>query len=280
MIQAISGAKVNLCLHVVGQNTQAYHLLESVVIFTQWGDKLTITPAPQDDYSLSGAYTDLAFDRHNLIIKARTLFEDYIGQKLPPHHMYLEKNIPMGAGLGGGSGNAATALRLYNQLISKAIPEKDLLDIALKIGADVPVCLLAQNCLMQGIGETITPLPMQKKRYSILLHKPPQSLETKHVFNALTHKNNLPFVHMPLPDMMTYALTQGRNDLTPPACNILPILETILHDLKPDSLKTDMTGSGSCCFAIYEDEAIARFHAKRMQNQYKNHFNQLTFFYF
>ena len=282
-LSVVSQAKVNLSLHVLGQYPDTgYHDLESVVIFPVWGDVITITPcdAHSDTHSITalGAFADIPLDESNLMHKARLQLEQATGCIIPPHHIEIQKNIPYGAGLGGGSANAATMLRLWRELFIPDLSDDELHIIAGRVGADVPVCLHKTPCLMQGFGDIVTPLQESGKKYYLLLHKPLESLETKRIFQGLSCKNNPPLVQ-DNQSLVQQALLSGRNDLTRSACEILPILSDIIDDLQPDSIRADMTGSGSCCFAVYESYERAIFHKKRMKQLYPFHFNQLTCFY-
>ena len=251
---------------MTGKRDNGYHELQSVVAFPVWGDMIYVTSSCTDKMTITGNIQNVPIE-NNLIDTAKQVLSDYIGQTLPHTHIALVKNIPMQAGLGGGSGNAASVLLAYKRLFFPELSLNDLCVMGIKIGADVPVCIIRCAALMTGIGEHITPLPIIGKRLYCILAKPDESLCTKTIFENLNCKNNPPIPeHISNSLLMDYALYHGRNDLTQTACGILPIIGNILDILSINAIKSDMSGSGSACFGLYDDEHLCDETLYKLQN--------------
>ena len=157
----IARAKVNLSLHVTGQRADGYHLLESLVVFPNIGDRVSMTAGSADGLEITGPFAHgLAADSdNNLIFKARKALEQRTGRTLGPLHFNLKKNLPIASGIGGGSSDAAAALHLMNDELALGLEAHELEEIALPLGADVPVCLASQPAVMSGIGEEMQSAP-------------------------------------------------------------------------------------------------------------------------
>lgn len=259
-----SPAKINLCLHVTGYDPKtSFHHLESVVAFARWGDFLYITPSDHFSMTLTGTIKNVPIDNHNILYKTIDILQKH-HIHVPPLQITIEKHIPTGAGLGGGSSNAATFLLWVQKYLYPTLSDKALNHIALEIGADVPICLYRKTALMKGFGEKITPLDAPTPPLLCLLVKPRHALCTKEIFTALNNKHN-PSIPTDT-DIIGYAFTSGRNDLTAPAFKQAPILKEIITSLgASEALKSDMTGSGSACFALYNtvqqmNKAITALH--------------------
>lgn len=268
-VTILSPAKVNLALHITGQDTETgYHYLDSTVCFPHWGDFLTFTPSDHISLMIKGGTDDIPAGDDNLIIKAYHILCEAVQKELPKMNIHLTKNIPSQAGLGGGSSNAATCLLVWKKLFLPDISLKDLIPIALKIGADVPVCLYRTPCLMKGFGEDITPLPQTGVTYHMILAKPQKGANTQNIFTHLTSKNNPPLSNnIPLNMLMQHSLENGRNDLADAAKMNTPDIENI-HKIfaKNTAIKYDVTGSGSASFALFSDEKAA-YKTLKMLNQ-------------
>jgi 4-diphosphocytidyl-2-C-methyl-D-erythritol kinase len=257
LLQMIAPFKINLNLHVIGLNDAGYHLLEGVSVFANDGDNIDIDINDKnfDSLVIKGQFSDFLNTQeqdNNLIIKAIKLLRTY--KNFPFISVTLGKNIPIQAGYGGGSSDAATILKNINQLFHLDIAFDDLMKIGQSLGADVPMCLYGKPCFIQNIGDKITPLTFQNKTYFCLLLKPDFMMSTIQVFTALKNKNNPAMPNINITDnLMDYAITHGRNDLWQPACNIYPELEHYLHALKrTNPIKAAMSGSGSGLFALYK----------------------------
>lgn len=250
-------AKINLALHVTGQREDGYHLLESLVTFTDLGDQLTFTPDQDWHFSQSGPFAgDLTAD--NLVLRARDKLRDAaasLGIKTSPVAIHLEKNLPVAAGLGGGSADAAACLRGLSRFWDLSGTSLSLAGMALELGADVPMCLISRPLVASGIGEKmkrVTTLPA----LSLLLVNPGVAISTPEVFNQLQRKDN-PSMTVPkacTAGELTLELQLLRNDLQAPAEFIAPVVADVVDALSiTGALLTRMSGSGATCFGIYPD---------------------------
>ena len=181
-----AAAKINLFLRITGKRTDGYHTLESGVVFTEFGDRITINRAAADKICLTGPFAgDLMKDSGDNICASCLAKFRQAGGVVEPLKIVIEKNIPVGAGLGGGSSDAAALLRHLNQHATTPLSPDALHRLALHLGADVPVCLNMASAHMSGIGEIISPLAV-KNAGSILLANPGRALATGDVFKSLT----------------------------------------------------------------------------------------------
>jgi 4-diphosphocytidyl-2-C-methyl-D-erythritol kinase len=269
-------AKVNLTLRVVGRRVDGYHDLESVVAFADCADKLTLNPGGELSLTTTGPLAQACgATADNLVLKAASLLaEEVPGLKLGA--FTLEKVLPIAAGIGGGSADAAAALRLLAQLNRLALDDERVLDVALATGADVPVCLSSRACDMTGVGETLLPLNLPKLP-SVLVN-PRVPVATKDVFAALGLRNGellvgaTDVIESPAwPDdgasisQWVDALSIVNNDLEAPAIRVQPAISDVLSALGAADgvLLSRMSGSGATCFAIFAD--AARAHAASEQ---------------
>ena len=231
-------AKVNLYLHVVGRRADGLHLLESLVAFAEAGDVLSAEPADALSLEVAGPFAGaLAGEADNLVLRAaRALAPGQCAR------LVLEKNLPVAAGLGGGSADAAAALRLLSRLWGI---EADLEALAAGLGADVPVCLAGETCFMAGIGERLTPLPAWPAPH-LLLANPGAALPTPAVFGA----RRGPFRESrPWPQTVG-ELAGCANDLTEAAISFAPEVGEVLDALAvlEGASFARMSGSGATCF--------------------------------
>lgn len=240
-------AKINLTLHVTGQRADGYHLLDSLVVFADIGDRLWLTPAAQMALDVGGRFADgVPRDNRNLVWRAAEL----AGQSL---RIRLEKNLPHGAGIGGGSSDAAAVLRFCGAL-----------EHAPSLGADVPVCLSPLPQRMQGIGEELAPVAVPPCH--LLLVNPGVDLPTPEVFKALEQREHAgmgPLPRWPSAAEFTAWLAAQRNDLEPAACRLAPVIGAVLAQLG-DAPVARMSGSGATCFGLYENADLARAAARRI----------------
>ncbi|QRM36625.1 4-(cytidine 5'-diphospho)-2-C-methyl-D-erythritol kinase [Rhizobium rhizogenes] len=257
-------AKINLALHVTGQRADGYHLLDMLVTFTQHGDRLGFRASERDEFSLSGRFSPLlAADADaggNLVLKARDLLRraaHSAGLEAPPMHIHLEKNLPIASGIGGGSADAAATLRGLARLWNLALPLDTMTALALKLGADVPMCLASRPLIARGIGEAIELLP-DFPSFAMVLGNPLVGVSTPEVFRHLARKDNPPLAltsqtsddHAP----WIAAIEGLRNDLEPPArsfCREIATLSQMIAD--EGALLTRMSGSGATCFGLFHD---------------------------
>ncbi|NTG49485.1 4-(cytidine 5'-diphospho)-2-C-methyl-D-erythritol kinase [Agrobacterium rhizogenes] len=259
-------AKINLALHVTGQRADGYHLLDMLVTFTQHGDRLGFRASERDEFSLSGRFSPLlAADADvggNLVLKARDLLRraaHSAGLEAPPVHIHLEKNLPIASGIGGGSADAAATLRGLARLWNLALP----LDTttALKLGADVPMCLASRPLIARGIGEAIELLP-DFPSFAMVLGNPLVGVSTPEVFRHLARKDNLPLAltSQTSNDHAAWiAAIEGlRNDLEPPARSLCGEIATLSQMIADEgALVTRMSGSGATCFSLFHDREQA-----------------------
>lgn len=260
--EGFAPAKVNLTLHVTGHRNDGYHLLDSLVMFADVGDRLTVALSDTSALTLSGPRANGVPDgADNLVLRAA----DKLGVSA---RITLEKNLPHAAGLGGGSSDAAATLRVLSRLTETDLPA-DVTDL----GADVPVCLGNTAARMQGIGETVTPLHELPCVYAVLVN-PGIALNTPDVFAALGQKNNTP-----MPDDIPRGLDATsfidwlrgmRNDLETPAIAMAPRIAEVLGVLNVTSgcRLARMSGSGSSCFGLYSDHETAFSAAGRLAEEH------------
>lgn len=155
-ISLIAPAKVNLALHVTGRRSDGYHLLDSLVVFARFGDRVTVTKAASDAFSISGPYGEgLPDDATNLVLKARDALRQHYPAQAAPVAIHLEKHLPVASGIGGGSSDAATAMRALASLWNIGASLTELAAIGLPMGADIPMCLYGEALIARGIGEEI-----------------------------------------------------------------------------------------------------------------------------
>lgn len=248
-------AKVNLALHVTGQRADGYHLLDSLVVFCDVGDLVTLTPGPLSLHLTGPFAPGLVAEADNLCLRAARL----AGHEA---RITLEKNLPVASGIGGGSADAAAVLRALDA--RPAHPET--------LGADVPVCLAGTPCRMQGVGEIITPLPALAPLHLVLVN-PGAALSTPEVFRALSRRDNPPLPDV-LPDLrnadtLLRFLTDCRNDLQAPAIARLPVIADCLAALKRAGARlARMSGSGATCFGLFADPQDAARAARDMAAQH------------
>jgi 4-diphosphocytidyl-2-C-methyl-D-erythritol kinase len=260
-------AKVNLFLHVVGRRADGYHELESLFVFTHLGDRLTATAAPDLSLAITGPFGGaLAAGQGNLVLRAAESLRQVAGRSLGAQ-LTLEKNRPVAAGIGGGSADAAAALRLLNRLWGLGFGPRALSSIGLALGADVPACLAGRPALVRGVGEQITPMPAPPPIH-LLLVNPGVPLATVDVFR----RRSGPFAEggmVPMTVTSTVAstaaafaaaLSRCRNDLEPAAVQLVPAISAVLTSLAaaPGCLLARMSGSGASCFGLFGDAGAAK----------------------
>ncbi|CUX11574.1 4-(cytidine 5'-diphospho)-2-C-methyl-D-erythritol kinase [Agrobacterium deltaense] len=256
-------AKINLALHVTGQRADGYHLLETLVTFTEAGDTIRIRDADADSFSISGPFGDLlrAGDGgDNLVTRARDLLRDALastGQPAPPVAIHLEKNLPVASGIGGGSADAAATLRGLLRHWRAGIAPDALASMALTLGADVPMCLESRSLIARGIGEDIEPLTDLPELVMVLAN-PLKAVSTPEIFRRLQTKTNAPLPASATIGWMDF-LAQSRNDLQPPAQALLPEIGEIIGLLSQEGAAlVRMSGSGATCFGIFHSLEAAR----------------------
>ena len=264
IIVEIARAKINLALHVLGRRTDGYHELDSVVAFADYGDRLTLVEAGVTSLTVTGPFSsDVPMNSENLVLRARALLSEHVD--CPPVAFTLEKNLPVASGIGGGSADAAAALRGTLRLTQENISISVLNKIALKLGADVPVCLSGKAVRMQGIGETLTPLD-KAIGGAVVLVNPLVPCNTASVFKTLGLQNGQLF--RSALDLEFESL--WRNDLTDAAIVTVPEIARVILALQSiEGARTvRMSGSGATCFSLVETVEMASSIAAQLRHQY------------
>ena len=259
MSRTFAPAKINLTLHVTGQRDDGYHLLDSLVVFADVGDRVRVMPAEETTLEVTGPMAaGVPTDATNLVVQAARLFD-------LPVAITLDKHLPMAAGVGGGSSDAAATLYAIAELTgTNTIPEG-----AVDLGADVRVCLARQAARMRGIGEDVQPVEGMPELAAVLAN-PGVAVATQDVFAALSDKNGLPMPkRIPRWRGAWSAvdwIAKQRNDLEAPAIEIAPVIAEVLDALRalPGARFARMSGSGATCFALFEDRAEADFAAEQL----------------
>jgi len=254
-VEVFAPAKINLTLHVTGQRADGYHLLDSLVIFSDLGDRLTLAPADALSLTVTGPRAEgVPTDDSNLVLKAAGLFGTGKGAAIT-----LEKHLPAAAGIGGGSSDAAAALRGLSTLWDLPLPAAEKV---LSLGADVPVCMAPRPVRMRGVGEDIADGPALPEMGLVLVN-PGVEVSTPAVFKALACKSNPPMPHPPgwaSAAVLAHWLADQRNDLEPPARDLQPVIGDVLDAIaaSPGCRLARMSGSGATCFGIYDSRRDAR----------------------
>ncbi|KAF0118576.1 MAG: 4-diphosphocytidyl-2-C-methyl-D-erythritol kinase [Rhodospirillaceae bacterium] len=275
-IREFAPAKVNLYLHVVGWREDGYHLLDSLVVFAGVGDTVTLSPAAGVPLRLSGPFGPLLAEdpSENIVLKTVRLLADAVG-RTPDVAITLDKRLPVAAGLGGGSADAAAILRGLIRLWQVELSPERLVALALALGADVPVCLYGAPARVSGIGEEIEPAPGLPAAW-LLLVNPLRPLATAAVFKARTEGAGSAASPLSVASPMTeapehttafaQALASRCNDLQDPARSLLPEIGAVLEALEavPGCLLARMSGSGATCFGLFADGTAARAAARAL----------------
>ena len=274
-------AKVNLTLRVNGRRADGYHDLESVVAFADCADRLTLTPGSDLDLKMTGPLAQACGETSdNLVLKAARLLAERVPD-MKAGSFSLDKALPVAAGIGGGSADAASALRLLSQLNGLVLDDPRIIEVAQLTGADVPVCVDLRGCVMTGVGETLQPLSLPTM--PCVMVNPGVPVATKDVFAALGLRNGELLVgatdvllqdHWPdekasLEDWVE-ALAASSNDLEAPAMRVQPVIGEVISALNATNgaWLARMSGSGATCFAIYENTAEAGRAAEKLRRDH------------
>jgi 4-diphosphocytidyl-2-C-methyl-D-erythritol kinase len=254
-------AKVNLFLHVLGRRPDGYHLLDSLAVFPAVGDTLRAAPAEAFSLALEGPFGGaLRAVPDNLVLRAARGLAELAGVR-GGARLTLVKTLPVASGIGGGSADAAAALRLLGRLWGVAPAAEALRALALRLGADVPVCLTGRPARMGGVGDVLSPAP-DLPACGLVLVNPGVAVSTPDVFRARSGRFSAPAA---LPSGWLDAVAMARdlaalgNDLEPPAVTLCPVIGTVLAALRaaPGCLLARMSGSGATCFGLFADAVAA-----------------------
>ncbi|MBS3979381.1 MAG: 4-(cytidine 5'-diphospho)-2-C-methyl-D-erythritol kinase [Rhodobacteraceae bacterium] len=249
-------AKINLCLHVTGRRLDGYHLLDSLVVFADVADRVFAAPSHGLSLVVAGPEgAGLQAEPDNLVLRAARLMgvEDAA--------LILDKRLPVASGIGGGSADAAAALRALARLTGLPLPSGS---EVLQLGADVPVCLSGRPSRMTGIGEHVTPLPALPPLACVLVN-PRLPVPTPQVFARLTARDNPPLPDLPSAALATakafaaWLAAHSRNDLVASTREVAPILVDVQAALEavPGCLLARMSGSGGTHFALFASSEAA-----------------------
>lgn len=248
-------AKLNLFLHVVGKRADGYHLLQSLFVLVDWADTLHVTLRSDGQLArhdvLGGSHAQ-PLPADDLCLRAARLLQQETGCTLGAD-IHLEKRLPAGAGMGGGSSDAATTLLALNRLWALRLPLTHLMALGLKLGADVPFFLGGGSAVVEGIGEVLHPLTLPEQRFAVL--KGPAGLATKDIFSSqyLARSENLAIVAgFPAQAGTVDRLVQGfgHNDLQPAAENLSSEVQDALALMSKQFGNARMTGSGAAVFSV------------------------------
>jgi 4-diphosphocytidyl-2-C-methyl-D-erythritol kinase len=275
-IERTAPAKLNLYLRVVGQRADGYHLLDSLVVFATVADRITAEAAGTLSLEVDGSFAPALAGEPldgNLVLRAAKALAGALGIE-PRARLRLTKNIPVAAGLGGGSADAAATLRALLALWQADLPEARLREIAAELGADVPVCLAGRSSTVSGVGEVIRPAPDLPACGLVLVH-PDVKLPTASVFRVAASRRRASAFSEPLPitravdsaSALAQALVARGNDLTRAAISLVPEIGTMLALLRTTQgcRYAAMSGSGATCFGLYDDlptAEVARLHVE------------------
>jgi 4-diphosphocytidyl-2-C-methyl-D-erythritol kinase len=271
-------AKVNLTLRVIGRRVDGYHDLESVVAFADCADRLTLDAGADLSLTATGPRAQECGDTaDNLVIKAARLLGERV-EGLTFGRFALDKHLPVAAGIGGGSADAAAALRLLVRANNLEMDDPRVLEVARLTGADVPVCVPSHACVMTGVGENL--LPLSIPRLPCVMVNPRVPVATKDVFKELGLKNGE--LRVGVKDVLKRAtwpneggsldawidaLNAGTNDLEAPALKVEPAIDTVLSALRgAEGVRlARMSGSGATCFALFGNDTDAQRAAGAIQ---------------
>jgi 4-diphosphocytidyl-2-C-methyl-D-erythritol kinase len=267
-------AKINLTLRVLGRREDGYHELESLVAFAELADKLDLEPGRTTALEISGPFAEACGPvADNLVLKAAAALRERAGA-LKSGRFVLDKTLPVAAGVGGGSADAAAALRLLAHLNGIARDDPQLAAAALAVGADVPVCLDSKACIMRGIGEILSePVPLPP--LPALLVNPGVPLSTRDVFAAFAGSEGSKTALGTLPrerDEAIDFLARYGNDLTQAAIACAPVIAEVLMALRalPATRLARMSGSGPTCLALFHSSGEAAAAAQTLAAERKD----------
>ena len=255
-------AKINLFLHVTGRRGDGYHVLESFVVFAEFGDRIVVEPSDELSLSIEGPFAaGLSADSgDNLVLRAANALRDACDENAGAR-IILEKNLPVSSGIGGGSADAAATLRALSMLWKLDVTDSCLAEIGIAIGADVPVCLNGRPAVMSGVGEMIenaTPPPP----VGVVLVNAGEGVSTPAVFAARTasFSESTGWETPDAFDAFIASLAERKNDLFEPACRVSPVIDHVLAAISADDkcALARLSGSGGTCFGLYRDRAAKK----------------------
>ncbi|MXU64006.1 4-(cytidine 5'-diphospho)-2-C-methyl-D-erythritol kinase [Oceanomicrobium pacificus] len=254
-LSGIAPAKINLALHVTGRRDDGYHLLDSLVVFADHGDRISVVPDDRLQMTVEGPFAGaVPPGADNLVLRAAALLGAEQGA-----HVTLEKHLPPASGIGGGTSDAATSLHLLARLWKKSMPD---MAACLLLGADMPVCVAGRAARMAGIGERLSPVADLPPVWALLANSG-VPVSTPDVFGARSGRFSDPLPDLPArwrdADALFAYLRSVRNDLEAPACALHPGISDLLDALRrmEGAAVVRMSGSGGTCFALFDSEGAA-----------------------
>jgi 4-diphosphocytidyl-2-C-methyl-D-erythritol kinase len=263
----LARAKVNLALHITARREDGYHELDSIVAFADMADRLIFQRTDGSEHSIAyrGPFGEALREAgDDIVLKAAALLQAHCQPAKSGLHITLEKNLPLSSGIGGGSADAAATLRGLARLWKLNLSDTERMALALKLGADVPVCLHSLPSRMSGIGDRLEPLPSFNSLHAVLIN-PGKPVATQTVFEALGLK---PGSQGFAPITSATDLASCRNDLEKPAMKLVPELAEVLDLLRsqPGLLFARMSGSGATCFGLFANDKVSERAARQIRN--------------
>jgi 4-diphosphocytidyl-2-C-methyl-D-erythritol kinase len=262
VVTAFAPAKINMTLHVTGRRDDGYHLLDSLVMFADVGDTISVRKGDETALEITGPMAaGVPVGEDNLALRAARMMNT-------PAEITLDKHLPLAAGIGGGSSDAAATLRALSQLSGAPMPHD-----VLALGADAPVCVVGTGAArMCGIGADVRNAPGMPMLHAVLVN-PMKPVQTAEVFRRLKNRDNPPMPDLPKDvDAATLIawLSEMRNDLQEAAIEAEPAIAQVFATLEvtPGCLLTRMSGSGGTCFGLYADAETAASAAGRLQESH------------
>ena len=271
-------AKINLALHVTGRRDDGYHLLDTLVVHGIAADTVTATVSTAPEGPIATLAIDGPFagsfgaTPDNLVLRAAELLAAEarrLGHTPFPVSLRLTKRLPIASGIGGGSSDAAATLRLLDRVWGLELATERLADIALPLGADLPMCVHGRPLRARGIGEAIEPIG-ELPSLAMVLVNPGVAVSTPAVFRELARRDNPPLPALPPrfvdAETLLARLAATRNDLEVPAIAVAPVIGEVLAALgaEPACRLARMSGSGATCFGVFAEEAAAQAAASRL----------------
>ena len=283
-ISVFAPAKINLYLHITAKRDDNYHFIESLIVFANCGDKITVTPSEKFGLQINGQFAPyIKPNDDNLVIKAAMLLAKASGIK-PTGNIKLTKNLPIASGIGGGSADAAAALLALRKLWDVPISNEDMSHLAIQLGADVAICLHGTASIVAGIGEKINPAPILPKFWLVLVN-PNLLVPTAEVFAAYKDKFSIPQPINTQPkdlEELISLLSNRGNDLTVASISIAPVIKEVIEVLEatPNTVLSRLSGSGATCFAIFKTKSDAEAAARKLARKYPKWWVRATSLYY
>ena len=265
-----SHAKINLFLEILGKNKKNYHELESLIAFLDIFDEIKINKSNKLSLKFFGKYADFLNNdsQENIILKTIKFMSEEFNFE-PNLEINLTKNIPIQAGLGGGSANSASIILALNKIYNLKLNKETLIKIGLKMGCDVPICLNNKMALIKGIGEKLIDVNLKNENLFVVVINPNQHLSTARIFNNLEIKENLK-QEIKENHNIIETIKNRKNDLEKTAIKYAPKIAEILSEIKKQEncLISRMSGSGSTCFGLFYKESEAKNATENLTKRY------------